>query len=424
MTRSAITAVLCLVLMGCAHMPTPIVTPAYSDRPHTHAVFMDGTANDFNSKTNVMRLNMRISELPEDSVSTFYVEGVGTKSRWISAAVGRGFDDRVLLAYSHLLQNYQQGDEIYLFGFSRGAYAARIVASLVHYGGLPGHPIIDPKSADRIARSVFAAYKGVIDHTTRERRIAGALEGLGLSRQFESRPVTFLGLWDSVESLGVGRETNIEGEGSPYADQLCNVQRAAHAMSLDDNREVDFTPLLLTRPYLVAHCNTTALGEPWRYSEDNAMARLNETVDEVWFAGAHADVGGGYPDNRLNALSMNWMLAHLKAQGLLKTAATTSANYVGIIHNPQGEFFNGRLYVLRPRDLEAYAKPEYNQGRLKIHPTVVSRMNAYEVEGERSPVGLGSRVFEECFEDRNDGRYRFDHRVEGCRLTVSGLPGS
>lgn len=413
---------LACVTAACAHMPDPIVTPAGADRPHTHAVFIDGTANDFVSKTNVMRLNLRVSEMPADSIGTFYVEGVGTQNRWISAAVGRGFDDRVLLAYTYLLQNYRQEDDIYLFGFSRGAYAARIIASMVHYGGLPDEPIRDRNRAAEVALTIFNAYKGNLKHEERKERIERAWARLGVAQEFDSRPIKFMGLWDSVESLGVDRTTNVEGEGSDYADQLCNVQRAAHAMSLDDNREVDFTPLLLTRPYLVANCETTAFGAAWEYSERNALARLNQTVDEVWFPGAHADVGGGYRDNRLNGASMNWMLAHLKAQGLFKTTQVTNANHLGVVHNPQGSFFNGRVYVLKFRELEEYAESGYNGGRLKIHPTVSSRMAAFEVEGERSPVGLGARIFKDCFEDLGGGRFRFDNPSERCRLTIAGVP--
>ena len=411
----------CCTTVGCQSDPWSATKQAKAPHPQVHAVFMDGTANDFESQTNVMKLYQRVSQLPVDSIGAFYIEGVGAKDKVAGMATGLGFKYRVGKAYQYLLQNYHEGDDIYLFGFSRGAYSTRILASLVHYGGLPSQPL-DAKRAETVASELFDAYKGEMSPTARKERIATARRELGVGDTFASRPVKFMGLWETVESMGLPNDNeDVESENPNYADQLCNVRRAAHAMSLDDNRAWDFTPVLLTRRHLLEDCDTTAWGADWAYTPEGADARLERTVDEVWFVGAHADVGGGYPDGHLNGVSMNWMLAHLKAQGLFDFYQVHIANHTNAVHDPQG-FLGGKVYDRVWRDLERYAADSsYNDGRLKIHPTVFSRLSALRVEGDRSPARLATEKFRDCFRRVDGERYVFEPG-NGCRLTVAPPP--
>jgi len=423
MRSLATVLVVCFAMMGCRSDPWSATKQARPPHPQIHAVFMDGTANDFESQTNVMKLYQRVSQLPADPIGAFYIEGVGAKDKYAGMATGLGFKYRIGKAYQYLLQNYEAGDDIYLFGFSRGAYSTRVLASLVHYGGLPSEPIDDPARAARLASGIFDAYKGDMSHEERKARIRAALRELGADDTFASRPIKFMGVWETVESMGLPNDDeNVESENQDYADQLCNVQRAAHAMSLDDNRAWDFTPVLLTRRHLLEDCDTTAWGEDWSYTHASADARLEQTVDEVWFAGAHADVGGGYPDASLSAVSMNWMLAHLKAQGLFNGYEVHIANHTNAVHDPQQDMLDGHVYDRVWRDLERYAAESgYNGGKLKIHPTVFSRLSALRVEGQRSPAGLATEKFKACFRAVGDGRYVYEAR-EGCRLTVAPIP--
>lgn len=421
MMRFLVLAAACCAAAGCGTFTD--IRLAQPPPPQTHVVTMDGTANDFESRTNAAKLHFLLADHPDEAVGTFYIEGVGAKDKWVGAATGLGFGDRVRAAYAHLLQSYQAGDDIYLFGFSRGAYSARVLASLVHYGGLPSQPIDDPGRASQVAKAIFEAYKGEhLGHAQRSARIAAARAAIGVDT-FASRPIRFMGLWDTVESMGApdGRE-HVDGENPNYADQLCNVQRAAHAMSLDDNRALDFTPVLLTRPHLLKDCDTTAWGEPWSYSLDKAYARLDQTVDEVWFAGAHADVGGGYPDARLSGVSLNWMLSHLKQQGLIDGYQVRLENHTQRINDPQAAFLKGKVYRRQWRDLEDYASDSrYNGRKLKVHPTVFSRLSALKVDGPRSTAGLATDKFQDCFRAVGTDRHVFDPKPT-CLLSRASLP--
>ena len=143
---------------------------------------------------------------------------------------------------------------------------------------------------------VYKAYKGKKSPEERIEDVRREVDELGV--RF-SRPATVatLGLWDTVESLGlvdtlealevvfgvqVPRDTGERNR--RYGDQLCNVNRTLHALSIDDNRADVFTPKLMTLPHLFHNCEPN---DPARDSEDIS------SVDEVWFSGAHADVGEG-----------------------------------------------------------------------------------------------------------------------------------
>src|SRR5690606_14397003 len=103
-----------------------------------------------------------LSEDAGDTLDTFYVEGIGAEDKLVGAATGWGFRYRIKQAYAYLLMNHHEQDRIFLFGFSRGAYSARVLASLLHYGGLPVEPVAREAQARRIADVTFNAYKGDI----------------------------------------------------------------------------------------------------------------------------------------------------------------------------------------------------------------------------------------------------------------------
>lgn len=375
-----------VLLPACSNIVyKPMLAQSDYQSPRKIAIFFDGTHNDIADDTNVKRLHALVSLQDRKNLATLYIEGVGVGNDVLGAGTGLGIGPRVRLAYQFLLDNYRkingQGDEIYIFGFSRGAYSARILASLLYHAGLPESP---PANSDEVAQKVFSAVK-VQPGDTRDTTEVRKSFGLTPTR------IKVLGLWDTVEALGVpdwySRILNKTGislfkvdidEPNPrYGDQLCNVENAFHAVSLDDNREWIFTPLLLTRKHLLAACTREEL----KGFKPAAVLR------EVWFSGAHSNVGGGYSDSELSGVSLNWMIRELAdaKTGLLKPDTKVREDVYGSSHDPEARWW-GPLYHAVTRNVGGYVVGE-NQwrteldnarsiNRLCVHPSVFERRSA------------------------------------------------
>lgn len=257
--------------------------------------------------------------------------------------------------------------------------------------------------------------------------IAAAKTALGVELKAKV-PVKFMGLWDTVEALGwPDYEENVDEPNSRYADQLCNVMQARHAVSLDDNRSRIFTPILLTRKHLVEHCENVDLkGSGWKQM-------INGKVQEVWFAGAHADVGGGYEDGagQLSGVSLNWMMAEARANGLPLSAVDDGKKFpipapqapMANTHDAENELWY--LYHRRYRNIDAYvASPNSSVDRLKFHTCLVKHIEArpksFAEYGGQDPVAralldqVGNNgLFKSCFPD-DGGRFRFSPDAPGC----------
>jgi hypothetical protein len=247
-----------------------------------------------------------------------------------------------------------------------------------------------------------------------------------------------MGLWDTVEALGLpDYEENFQDPNLFYGDQLCNVEQASHALALDDDRADIFTPILLTRGNLLEECrdgdsggkiSTSKLEDQKRLLSDGMMKRLNQTVNEVWFSGAHADVGGGYPNTLLSGVSLNWMIGEVKtfAAGLLPENSKVRSDPLEPVHDPEAGLFWGTLYNRKWRSLDQYvANSPYNNGHLKVHDSVIERLK----QPERMASGLPPsdtqwrlpRIFENCFRRNSLGGYDFVEGKEvGCLIDRVG----
>ncbi|MGR6874132.1 phospholipase effector Tle1 domain-containing protein [Pseudomonas sp. HK3] len=322
------------------------------------AVFLDGTANSESSYTNVAKLYNLTTLQNNTNIRTSYIKGVGTDGKVLGMAMGWGVGHDVREAYLFLVNNYQhtRHDEIYVFGFSRGAYAARILAALVYVAGIPDlSSLKNDKERYNLINDIYDAYKG--DKTLQERRDAVASV---LKYRPVPRDITFLGIWDTVEALGTPDYTeNYKEPNARYEDQLCNVKKAAHALAIDDDRARIFTPILLTSQHLVSTCDFIV---------------INDVVDEVWFSGAHADVGGGYDDTNISGESLNWMITKLKKYDLLPEGSSVYADYLGKTHDPEAGLFS-LVYRQRSRDLSGYVEhTPYYKNKLNIHRSVLKRL--------------------------------------------------
>ena len=253
----------------------------------------DGTSNQFaGDQTNVVRLFRCAPNIPDQQV-TFYDPGVGTMpapglqsgiqkrlSVLEGLAFGSGLIDNIKDAYEFLMRYFEHGDRVFIFGFSRGAFTARALAGMLHAVGLlrPGTENLFP----------YAVRYWKKCYTPR---------GSGLAADFkrtlarECKP-HFIGVWDTVASVGWFNNFRT----FPHTRHNPDVAVIRHAVSIDERR-CGFRHNLMA-------------------IDDN---NLRQDLQNVWFAGVHADVGGGYPESEagLAKISLQWMAREAESAGIL-----------------------------------------------------------------------------------------------------------
>jgi len=252
----------------------------------------DGTWNDPEDEnpTNVLRMARAIRPVAEGGVKqvVFYDWGVGTyHDRLRGGTAGLGMMKNVQDGYRFIVQNYHPADEIFLFGFSRGAYTVRCLAGMLNNCG-----VLKRKNAERIPEA-FAFYKKrSAPPGSPEAHAWRSANALTPSRGI----VDFIGVWDTVGALGIPtRVLAFVDESDLFFDPVLgsNVRAARHAVAIDEKR-ADFEPTL------------------WDPKESVDMK-------QIWFAGVHADVGGGYgpTQGRLASdIPLAWMAREADSKGL------------------------------------------------------------------------------------------------------------
>ncbi len=270
----------------------------------------DGTGNEIEeNQSNVLKF-YRLLKKDETQIG-FYDPGVGTisdSSPWarfkskaygvFGLATGYGLDDNVLEAYRFLIRNYQKDDQIYLLGFSRGAYTARVLAGFINMVGL-----LDPRN-ENLCGYALTAYKR-----------ASEKDDFAIAWRFqevvETRRVTirFMGCWDTVGSVIVPRPDRMfipSLEKLPYTQRNSCVKVFRHAMAIDERRR-----MFRLLPWAPAQKFKT---NPFVKDEDAPM----QDAKQVWFAGVHSDIGGGYAEAESGAakIPLKWMVDEAKAQGI------------------------------------------------------------------------------------------------------------
>lgn len=237
--------------------------------------------------TNVMKIYQR---LDKSTQAVFYTGGVGTLgsaiavSRWrklymrlLDLATATSLRDRVLEGYAFLVQEYREGDQIYLFGFSRGAFTARLVAALVHNFG------ILEKRNHHLAPYLWQTISEFRSIGEFKKDAATIRKNFG---QEGEAKVRFLGLFDTVSSVGIFERFQV----FPYTDKNPSVEFIRHAVSIDEQRNA--FPELLIIP------------------DENDVA-------EIWFPGVHRDIGGGGDDRPGYAnATLNWIVEEAARSGL------------------------------------------------------------------------------------------------------------
>jgi uncharacterized protein (DUF2235 family) len=220
----------------------------------------------------------------------FSVEGVGARGYRVDAllggAFGYGLSRNVVAGYRDLALNYEPDDEIYVFGFSRGAYTARSVAGMIAAVGLLTADALAQRSAGNLLAEAEALYR---DHSPGRRERISAFH----EHCYPQVPITFLGVFDTVGALGV---PGITRPRSKFHDVRLSsmVQCARQALAIDERR-LTFEPCLWDVP-----------------ADDDRPGG----VKQVWFPGAHSDVGGGNTSSGLSDVALLWMMGEAAACGL------------------------------------------------------------------------------------------------------------
>ncbi|QDX26998.1 DUF2235 domain-containing protein [Sphingomonas suaedae] len=286
--------------------------PAAFRGPRNLVLCCDGTSNEPGpAATNVVRLFRALDK--DDTQLVYYDPGIGTTgilNLWkrrtdrakalLAQATGYGLDAHVTDAYRFLCERYLPGDRISIFGFSRGAYTARVVAGLVYLVGLLR------AEQTNIAEFALKAYKQSAD----EDELA---VGWRFARSLETRrvPIHFLGLWDTVGSMIAPLKDRV-GLGLthlPYTRTNPSVAIVRHAMAIDERRRMFRLNGWRAGPYAP---------DPF------ASSTAAQDALEVWFAGGHGDVGGGHPEleSGLAKHSLLWMAGEAHSAGLRFDTAT------------------------------------------------------------------------------------------------------
>ena len=351
----------------------------------------DGTGNSAAKifKTNVWRLYQALDLGPYSNQVAFYDDGVGTSSikplALITGALGFGLKRNVKQLYKNLCQTYQPGDSIYAFGFSRGAFTIRALAGLIASQGIIPGRNMDPQA---LRRAVEAAYK-------RDRKDYAPSWRVFRRRNTETKTTTtpvipkghykaeiaFLGLWDTVDAYGLpidewkrGLDYWWLGLSFPDQDLSPIVKRACHALALDDKRRT-FHPVLWNERF-----------------EDELIDKKtipSERLKQVWFAGMHANVGGGYAKDNLSYIPLNWMIDEAMAANPSAPLRFDQAELATIRHlaNAHADMGNSRAglasyYRYDPRRVSSFCNDDYNKVWIKqpkIHHSVFDRIASQHV---------------------------------------------
>jgi uncharacterized protein (DUF2235 family) len=265
-------------------------------------VCCDGTGNEFGeSNSNVVKLYQALVRSPEQLV--YYHPGVGTMGAknaltqaakfWTKVrglAFGYGLSDNILDAYQFLMQTFEPGDRVFIFGFSRGAYTARALCGMLRMFGLlsRGNEGLIPYALRLFKRDD----SGIIARITARPSKFHTASGFKTTFSQACQP-HFLGVWDTVSSVGwILDPIGLKPGRLPYTFDLAEIGIVRHAVSVDERRA-------FFRQNLV---------------HENAA----RDIKQVWFAGVHSDVGGSYPEaeSGLSKISLRWMMREAAAAGL------------------------------------------------------------------------------------------------------------
>ena len=307
-------------------------------------IYCDGTWNttenmdkDRPAPTNVRKMFASLSTTDANGVyqKKYYGKGVGTTGwkvkRLVEGGLGKGIEIDIQNAYRALGDLYEEGDKVFIIGFSRGAFTARSLTGMIAVSGLAAFH--GGAISDRKKRQVT---KYAFNYFHRKKNKAMLAETL----MYKSVDVEFLGVFDTVGALGVPSEFNyllpkfMSGTRYrfPDTDLGATIKHARHAIAIDERRRT-FSPTLWTK---------------WKKSQD---------VVQMWFPGVHGDIGGGYAENGLSDFPLAWMIGEARKRGL-----AFEDNFVNQINgNSQGFLHQSATSIFQRLRLRPRAVPHFNE---------------------------------------------------------------
>lgn len=428
--------------------------PLSGFKPRNIVLLADGTGNSSASfhKTNVWKLYQALDLGPDGQPEigtlaasaddtyrqmAFYADGVGTSGpkivMLISQALGLGVSRNVRKLYAELCQHYQPGDRVYIFGFSRGAFTARVLCDMIAKCGILDREQPAPNmhgvsmeaeeglfrgvaEARRAYRNIYweragffprmanRAYRWVREHVFRQRNyyvpmtdsagnpvhfppdrhfmrcFSHPIEVIDAKSDYKGEIVTFLGVWDTVDAHGlpIDELSDIVNAVYPYKyydfKLSPHVRRARHVIAIDDERE-SFHPLLFDEE-----------GEP------------EGRIKQVWFSGMHADVGGGYPEQALADITLDWMMGEieddtadngLRFQPDSRQAIGQRAQPTGLMHDSRRGAAS--YYRYKPRNINDLSENPFEPDRKLIAMPLVHQSVLDRIQDEKAgyaPAGL------------------------------------
>ena len=297
-------------------------------------LFLDGTWNKPENHTNVYRLFLMLRPRGEDGLRqlAYYDPGVGTNwfSRLLGGTLGWGLSENVCEAYRWLMENYNEGDEIHLFGFSRGAFTARSLAGLIARCGLlkPEAGMSFRQLFDRYRRGseVTPIYQLRYERDHQGRTSFDYEEDILLNHAHYGRNlIKMVAVWDTVGSIGLplGKLPGISRRTLRFHNTHLSVvvENSFQALALDEQRrpywgilwtnfvpkQAQATPKGTVNP---SHAQSAAPASAEASRADDRM------IEQRWFAGAHSNVGGGYRNDSIAQRPLAWIQHKAKESGV------------------------------------------------------------------------------------------------------------
>lgn len=331
-------------------------------------ILCDGTWNSANSgqETNVVKAWKALADTDAQGNQQipWYDAGVGCEGnclrRLFDGATGTGLSRNICQAYEWLLKTFEPEDQLYLFGFSRGAFTVRSLAGMIRNCG-----IVRRSSYEKDGDMVKKAFKLYRSHDERDHPNGENAKAFRKSHAVET-DIQFIGVWDTVGALGNPLWTNsLLSRKNKFHDTALSgsIKNAYHAMSIDEKR-LNFNACL------------------WEQQQSN---RGKQVLEQVWFSGVHADVGGGYEDTTYSDIPLAWMMEKAESCGLVfKTPPPVPQSLVGRKPHESWE----RFYKAIP----AHSRPVRLNGTTNdaIHESVsdkFSREAAYRPKNLIPPLG-------------------------------------